>query len=95
MECNRQPRNRETNRMRVAIGAVALLCGMALPANRRSREPRAAQAADPCGWIGVAVRPISICLCCQPRHGEPYGAIFEQPDTGSPAALKPASRRVT
>ena len=73
--------------MRVAIGAVALFCGMALPGEPSGLASRAqAQAADPCGWIGVAVRPITSAFAASLGMVEPYGAIFEQPDPGSPAA---------
>jgi serine protease Do len=73
--------------MRVAIGAVALLCGMALPGEPNGLASRAqAQATDPCGWIGVAVAPITSAFATSLGMVVPYGAIFEQPDPGSPAA---------
>jgi S1-C subfamily serine protease len=73
--------------MRVAIGAIALLCGMALLAGPDGLASRAqAQAADPCGWIGVAVTPITSAFATSLGMVQPYGAIFEQPDPGSPAA---------
>jgi S1-C subfamily serine protease len=73
--------------MRVAIGAIALLCGMALPGGPNGLASRVhAQAADPCGWIGVAVTPITSAFATSLGMVQPYGAIFEQPDPGSPAA---------
>jgi S1-C subfamily serine protease len=73
--------------MRVAIGAIALLCGMALLAGPDGLASRAqAQATDPCGWIGVAVSPITSAFATSLGMVQPYGAIFEQPDPGSPAA---------
>jgi serine protease Do len=72
--------------MRVAIGAIALFCGMALPGERHGPATRAqAQGAD-CGWIGVAVSPITAAFANSLGMVEPYGAIFEQPESGSPAA---------
>jgi S1-C subfamily serine protease len=73
--------------MRVAIGAIALFCGMALPGGPDGPASRAqAQAADRCGWIGVAVSPITSAFATSLGMVQPYGAIFEQPDPGSPAA---------
>jgi serine protease Do len=73
--------------MRVAIGAIALLCGMALPGGPNGLASRVqAQATDPCGWIGVAVSPITSAFATSLGMVQPYGAIFEQPDPGSPAA---------
>jgi S1-C subfamily serine protease len=73
--------------MRVAIGAIALLFGMALPGAPDGLASCVhAQAADPCGWIGVAVTPITSAFATSLGMVQPYGAIFEQPDPGSPAA---------
>ncbi len=79
--------------MRVAIGAIALFCGTALlggpggPATRAQAQVRVqAQVTDPCGWIGVAVSPITSAFAASLGMVEPYGAIFEQPEPGSPAA---------
>jgi hypothetical protein len=45
--------------MRVAIGAIALFCGMAL-LGQPGAAPRAqAQGGDLCGWIGVSVSPMT------------------------------------
>jgi serine protease Do len=72
--------------MRVAIGAIALFCGMALLGEQRGPATGAqAQSAD-CGWIGVAVSPMTAAFANSLGMVEPYGAIFEQPEPGSPAA---------
>jgi len=73
--------------MRVAIGAIALFCGMALLGIPCGVAPRAqAQGADLCGWIGVAVSPMTSAFANSLGMVQPYGAIFEQPEPGSPAA---------
>jgi len=41
---------------------------------------------DPCGWIGVAVRPMTAAFAASLGMAVPYGAIFDQPEPGSPAA---------
>jgi serine protease Do len=68
--------------MRVAI--VALCCGMAVLGE--PRDPAQAQATDPCGWIGVAVSPMTSAFATSLGMVQPYGAIFGAPDPGSPAA---------
>jgi S1-C subfamily serine protease len=40
----------------------------------------------PCGWIGAQVRPITASFAASLGMAVPYGAIFEQPEAGSPAA---------
>jgi serine protease Do len=79
--------------MRVAIGAIALFCGILLVAAPDGAATRAqaqvrmqAQVTDPCGWIGVAVTPITSAFAASLGMAEPYGAVFEQPEPGSPAA---------
>jgi serine protease Do len=39
-----------------------------------------------CGWIGVQVRPITAAFAESLGMTEPYGAIFDRPEPGSPAA---------
>jgi serine protease Do len=39
-----------------------------------------------CGWIGVAVSPMTAAFAESLGMTEPYGAIFDQPEPGSPAA---------
>ena len=41
---------------------------------------------DLCGWIGVAVRPMTAAFAASLGMAVPYGAIFDQPEPGSPAA---------
>jgi len=41
---------------------------------------------DLCGWAGVAVRPMTAAFADSLGMAEPYGAIFDQPEPGSPAA---------
>jgi len=44
------------------------------------------QDAGACGWIGAQVRPITREFALSLGMVEPYGAIFRQPEPGSPAA---------
>jgi S1-C subfamily serine protease len=41
---------------------------------------------DLCGWMGVAVSPMTAAFAESLGMAEPYGAIFDQPEPGSPAA---------
>lgn len=41
---------------------------------------------DLCGWIGVTVSPMTAAFAESLGMAEPYGAIFDQPEPGSPAA---------
>jgi serine protease Do len=43
-------------------------------------------AAADCGWIGVAVSPMTAAFADSLGMAAPYGAIFDQPQAGSPAA---------
>ena len=45
-----------------------------------------AQADAHCGWIGSQFRPMTRAIAISLGMIEPYGAIFEQPQPGSPAA---------
>jgi S1-C subfamily serine protease len=40
----------------------------------------------PCGWIGVRVRPMTSAFADSLGMAVPYGAIFDRPTPGSPAA---------
>jgi serine protease Do len=40
----------------------------------------------PCGWIGVQVKPMTAAVADSLGMTEPYGAIFDRPEAGSPAA---------
>jgi S1-C subfamily serine protease len=39
-----------------------------------------------CGWIGVQVRPMTTAFAVSLGMAVPYGAIFDRPEPGSPAA---------
>jgi serine protease Do len=39
-----------------------------------------------CGWLGVQVRPMTADFAASLGMPEPYGAIFDRPEPGSPAA---------
>ena len=39
-----------------------------------------------CGWIGIQVRPMTAAYAVSLGMAVPYGAIFDRPDPGSPAA---------
>jgi serine protease Do len=39
-----------------------------------------------CGWMGVQVRPMTPAFAKSLGMAEPYGAIFDRPEPGSPAA---------
>jgi serine protease Do len=39
-----------------------------------------------CGWIGTGVSPMTAAFAESLGMAEPYGAIFDQPEPGSPAA---------
>jgi serine protease Do len=41
---------------------------------------------DLCGWMGVAVSPMTAAFAESLGMAEPYGAIFERPEPDSPAA---------
>src|SRR5215831_2078003 len=41
---------------------------------------------DVCGWIGVGVSPMTTAFAESLGMSEPYGAIFDEPEPGSPAA---------
>jgi S1-C subfamily serine protease len=41
---------------------------------------------DLCGWAGVAVSPMTTAFAESLGMAEPYGAIFDRPEPGGPAA---------
>ena len=41
---------------------------------------------DLCGWLGVVVSPMTAAFAESLGMAEPYGAIFDRPEPGSPAA---------
>jgi S1-C subfamily serine protease len=76
--------------MRVAIGAIMLFCGFVPADQTRAGTPRvqhARQGGASCGWIGVRVSPMTRAFADSLGMAEPYGAIFDQPEPGSPAAI--------
>ena len=74
--------------MRIAIATIVLICSFALSGQMRpgAAAVRLAQGSDGCGWIGVAVSPMTRAFAESLGMAEPYGAIFGQPEPGSPAA---------
>jgi serine protease Do len=79
--------------MCIAVGAVVLICGLVPPGLAQPSGPMArhahvshAQASAVCGWIGVQVSPMTRAFADSLGMAEPYGAIFDQPEAGSPAA---------
>jgi S1-C subfamily serine protease len=52
----------------------------------QEKKQRTQSGDDPCGWIGVAVSPMTTAFAESLAMAEPYGAIFDQPEPGSPAA---------
>jgi S1-C subfamily serine protease len=44
------------------------------------------EVAPQCGWIGVGVKPVSKVMAESLGMDVPYGAIFDSPEPGSPAA---------
>jgi serine protease Do len=77
-------------RMRVAIGAMMMFCGFVPAGQARVGTPgvqHARQGDAVCGWIGVRVSPMTRAFADSLGIAEPYGAIFDQPEPGSPAAI--------
>jgi S1-C subfamily serine protease len=74
--------------MRIAVGAVVLICGLVPSAQAQSSGPTVlhAQGSVACGWIGVQVSPMTRAFADSLGMAEPYGAIFDLPEAGSPAA---------
>ena len=77
-------------RMRIAIGAMMLSCGFVPADQNRVGTPtlqHARQGDAVCGWIGVKVSPMTRAFADSLGMAEPYGAIFDQPEAASPAAI--------
>jgi S1-C subfamily serine protease len=72
----------------MAVVAAVLSCGLVPSGETRPGMPATplAQVGAPCGWLGVAVSPMTRAFAHSLGMAEPYGAIFEQPEPGSPAA---------
>jgi hypothetical protein len=64
----------------VVVGALVML-GQTQPSASLAQQDTGA-----CGWIGAQVRPITREFALSLGMVEPYGAIFRQPEPGSPAA---------
>jgi S1-C subfamily serine protease len=52
----------------------------------QDKRQEAQNVGDVCGWIGVGVSPMTAAFAESLGMAEPYGAIFDQPEPGSPAA---------
>jgi S1-C subfamily serine protease len=82
--------------VRIAVGALlgsqvsAWDCATPCVTHARAVHPAVVQQqlkeGDPCGWIGVTVRPMTAAFAESLGMDEPYGAIFDQPQPNSPAA---------
>jgi S1-C subfamily serine protease len=64
---------------------VALLVGVLLAGPLAASAQQNAPAA--CGWIGVEVRPMTVAFAQSLGMSVPYGAIFDSPKPGGPAAI--------
>src|ERR1700752_2684147 len=82
--------------MRIVTGAsLAVHAGVWLTATSHAAHARAADTvlvqqnrdSDVCGWIGVQVSPMTRAFADSLGMAEPYGAIFDRPEPGSPAAI--------
>ena len=75
--------------MSIAICATILICGFVLPGLARPSGPipqHVKQGSVVCGWIGIAASPMIRAFAASLGMVEPYGAIFDRPKAGSPAA---------
>jgi C-terminal processing protease CtpA/Prc len=75
--------------VRIAICTIVLFCGFVLPSQARPNDPiaqRQQRGSVYCGSIGVQVRPMTRAFADSLGMLEPHGAIFGQPQSGSPAA---------
>jgi serine protease Do len=83
--------SRARNVVVAAVAALAVLAGgAALLIGAGARSASVVQAQENgnelCGWIGVKVSPMTAPFAESLGMAEPYGAIFERPEPGSPAA---------
>ena len=77
--------------VRSAICATVLICAFVLPGQTRPSGPivqHKQQAPVFCGWIGIRVSPMTTAFVDSLGMVEPYGAIFGQPKSDSPAAQR-------
>jgi predicted metalloprotease with PDZ domain len=79
--------------MRAVITAAAFTACVAqtqsfpmTPANLITLAGDTLQVQSLCGWIGVQVSPMTTAFADSLGMAESYGAIFDQPEPGSPAA---------
>jgi hypothetical protein len=78
-----------SRRMRIQTCAAVVLCALVIASQRQEAISMAADeqhGAANCGWIGVQVTPMTAAVAASLGMVEPYGAIFGQPEPGSPAA---------
>ena len=73
------------SRRAVAIVLPALAVTVAAFAVE-AQDARTIAGQDVCGWIGVTVRPMTAPIAESLGMAEPYGAIFDRPEPGGPAA---------
>jgi serine protease Do len=73
---------RRAPRLFASIAAGALL-GLAAEMTVAQQQPSGGAS---CGWIGVQVRPMTAAFAESLGMTEIYGAIFDRPEPGSPAA---------
>ena len=71
-----------------ATCVTVLICGLTLLGQTQSTEPLVlhVQSVGGCGWMGAQVRPMTRAFAASLGMATPYGAIFDQPEPGSPAA---------
>ncbi len=75
--------------MRITVYTTVLICPFVLPGQTSPRGAIAQhkqQAPVFCGWIGIRVSPMTTAFVDSLGMVEPYGAIFGQPKSDSPAA---------
>jgi len=70
-----------------AICVTVLICGLTFLGQTQSTEPLVlhVQSVGGCGWMGAQVRPMTRAFAASLGMAIPYGAIFDQPEPGSPA----------
>ena len=68
---------------------IAAPISLSLAFGLRERSFAANPTSNPvrtCGWIGVGVKPMTAAFAESLGMAVPYGAIFDRPEAGSPAA---------
>jgi serine protease Do len=74
----------------VAVVVAAVVLGSPAPAlygsAQTSDSGQHEQYVAVCGWIGVQASPMTVPVADSLGMTEPYGAIFDRPEIGSPAA---------